>query len=115
MILPDSGKSKGSVVPHRRNLGAILGGASRAELSAGGTRYPEGIEFVCVAVEKPTAADTSVLRASEAGISASQIIERCYNPYGRHSALDYQSSINYERIHYSHELAASPPPSTESG
>ena len=44
-----------------------------------------------------------------------QFIEGWYNPRRRHSALDYQSPINYERNHYSQELTASPPPSTESG
>jgi putative transposase len=44
-----------------------------------------------------------------------QFIEGWYNPHRRHSALDYQSPINYERNHYSQELTASPPPSTESG
>ncbi len=52
---------------------------------------------------------------SEARMAVFQFIEGWYNPHRRHSALDYQSPINYERNHYSQELTASPPPSTESG
>ena len=32
-------------------------------------RYAAGIEFVCVAVKKPTTLATSALRASEAGVT----------------------------------------------
>jgi hypothetical protein len=39
-----------------------------------------------------------------------QFIEGWDNPHSRHSAVDYMSPINYERSHYSKELAASPPP-----
>lgn len=38
-----------------------------------------------------------------------------YNLHRRHSALDYLSPINYERCHYSEELTASPPSSTQPG
>jgi len=44
-----------------------------------------------------------------------EFIEGWYNPHRRHSALDYLSPINYERSHYSEELTASPPPSTQPG
>jgi putative transposase len=44
-----------------------------------------------------------------------EFIEGWYNPHRRHSALDYLSPINYERSHYSVELTASPPPSTQPG
>jgi len=49
----------------------------------------------------------------EARMAVFEFIEGWYNPHRRHSALDYLSPINYERIHYSEKLSASPPPSTE--
>ena len=52
---------------------------------------------------------------SEARMAVFQFIEAWYNPHRRHSALDYLSPINYEKIHYSHELTTSPSLSTESG
>ena len=44
-----------------------------------------------------------------------EFIEGWYNPHRRHSALDYLSPINYERSHYSEQLTANPPPSTQPG
>ena len=51
----------------------------------------------------------------DARMAVFEFIEGWYNPQRRHSALDYLSPINYERLHYSEELSASPPPSTETG
>ena len=51
----------------------------------------------------------------EARMAVFEFIEGWYNPHRRHSALDYLSPINYERSHYSEELTASPPPSTQPG
>jgi putative transposase len=36
---------------------------------------------------------------SEARLSIFRYIEGWYNPHRRHSALDYQSPVNYERKH----------------
>jgi putative transposase len=36
---------------------------------------------------------------SEARLAVFRYIEGWYNPHRRHSALDYQSPINYERKH----------------
>jgi putative transposase len=51
----------------------------------------------------------------DARMAVFEFIEGWYNPQRRHSALDYLSPINYERIHYSEELSASSPPSIETG
>ena len=51
----------------------------------------------------------------EARMAIFEFIEGRYNSHRRHSALDYLSPINYERSHYSEELTASPPPSTQPG
>jgi putative transposase len=51
----------------------------------------------------------------EARMAVFEFIEGWYNPHRRHSALDYLSPINYERSHYSEDLTASPPPSTQPG
>ena len=50
----------------------------------------------------------------EARMAIFEFIEGCYNPHRRHSALDYHSPINYERI-YQTQFTASPTPSTETG
>jgi putative transposase len=52
---------------------------------------------------------------ADARMAVFEFIEGWYNPHRRHSALDYMSPINYERSHYSEELTASPPPSTQPG
>jgi putative transposase len=44
-----------------------------------------------------------------------EFIEGWYNPHRRHSALDYLSPINYERIQQTESLTASPTPSIETG
>src|SRR5208283_3793828 len=51
----------------------------------------------------------------EARMAVFEFIEGWYNPHRRHSALDYLSPINYERSHYSEQLTANPPPSTQPG
>ena len=51
----------------------------------------------------------------EARMAVFEFIEGWYNPHRRHSALDYLSPINYERIHDPEESTASPTPSTETG
>jgi putative transposase len=51
----------------------------------------------------------------EARMAVFEFIEGWYNPHRRHSALDYHSPINYERIQQTENLTASPTPSTESG
>ena len=51
----------------------------------------------------------------EARMAVFDFIEGWYNPHRRHSALDYLSPINYERIQPTEHLTASPSPSTESG
>jgi putative transposase len=50
----------------------------------------------------------------EARMAIFEFIEGCYNPHRRHSARDYHSPINYERIHQI-EITPSPSPSTETG
>ena len=52
---------------------------------------------------------------SEARMAAFEFIEGWYNPHRRHSALDYHSPINYERIQSTQTLATSPSPSSEPG
>jgi len=44
-----------------------------------------------------------------------ELIEGCYKLHRRHSALDYHSPINYERIHQTHTFTASRTPSTQFG
>ena len=51
----------------------------------------------------------------EARMAVFEFIEGWYNPHRRHSALDYLSPINYERIQQTESLTASPTPSTETG
>src|SRR5713226_6533364 len=51
----------------------------------------------------------------EARMAVFEFIEGWYNPHRRHSALDYLSPINYERIQQTENLTASPTPSTETG
>ena len=51
----------------------------------------------------------------EARMAVFEFIEGWYNPHRRHSALDYHSPINYERIQQTESLTASPTPSTETG
>jgi len=51
----------------------------------------------------------------EARMAVFEFIEGWYNPHRRHSALDYHSPINYERIQQTENLTASPTPSTETG
>jgi putative transposase len=51
----------------------------------------------------------------EARMAVFDFIEGWYNPHRRHSALDYHSPINYERIQQTESLTASPTPSTETG
>jgi putative transposase len=51
----------------------------------------------------------------EARMAVFEFIEGWYNPHRRHSALDYLSPINYERIQPTQSLTASPTPSTETG
>jgi len=52
---------------------------------------------------------------AEARMATFDFIEGWYNPHRRHSALDYHSPINYERIQPTESLTASPTPSTETG
>jgi putative transposase len=52
---------------------------------------------------------------SEARMAIFEFIEGWYNPHRRHSALDYLSPIDYERIQQTQTLTASPTPSTETG
>ena len=52
---------------------------------------------------------------SEARMAVFEFIEGWYNPHRRHSALDYHSPINYERIQQTKNLTATPTPSTETG
>ena len=52
---------------------------------------------------------------AEARMAVFEFIEGWYNPHRRHSALDYHSPINYERIQQTESLTASPTPSTETG
>jgi putative transposase len=52
---------------------------------------------------------------SEARMAVFEFIEAWYNPHRRHSALDYLSPINYERIQQTESLTASPTPSIETG
>ena len=52
---------------------------------------------------------------SEARMAVFEFIEGWYNPHRRHSALDYLSPINYERIQQTESLTASPTPSIETG
>src|ERR1700719_4478238 len=51
----------------------------------------------------------------EARMAVFEFIEGWYNPHRRHSALDYHSPINYERIQQTENLTASSTPSTETG
>ena len=51
----------------------------------------------------------------EARMAVFEFIEGWYNPHRRHSALDYLSPNNYERIQQTENLTASPTPSTETG
>jgi putative transposase len=51
----------------------------------------------------------------EARMAVFDFIEGWYNPHRRHSALDYLSPINYERIQQTESPTASPTPSTETG
>jgi putative transposase len=51
----------------------------------------------------------------EARMAVFEFIEGWYNPHRRHSALDYHSPINYERIQQTQSLTASPTLSTETG
>ena len=51
----------------------------------------------------------------EARMAVFEFIEGWYNPHRRHSALDYLSPINYERIQQTESLTASPTPSTKAG
>src|ERR1700737_755146 len=51
----------------------------------------------------------------EARMAVFEFIEGWYNPHRRHSALDYLSPINYERIQQTQSLTASPTPSIETG
>ena len=51
----------------------------------------------------------------EARMAVFEFIEGWYNPHRRHSALDYLSPINYERIQPTESLTASPTPSIETG
>jgi putative transposase len=51
----------------------------------------------------------------EARLAVFEFIEGWYNPHRRHSALDYHSPINYERIQPTESLTASPTPSSEPG
>jgi putative transposase len=51
----------------------------------------------------------------EARMAVFEFIEGWYNPHRRHSALDYLSPINYERIQQTESSTASPTPSTETG
>jgi putative transposase len=52
---------------------------------------------------------------AEARMAIFDFIEGWYNPSRRHSALDYQSPIEYERNHQTTLWAPSPSPSTEAG
>ena len=52
---------------------------------------------------------------AEARMAIFDFIEGWYNPHRRHSALDYHSPINYERIQQQQNLTASSTPSTEAG
>jgi hypothetical protein len=49
----------------------------------------------------------------EARMAVFEFIEGWYNPHRRHSALDYLSPINFERIQQTESSTASPTPSTE--
>jgi putative transposase len=51
----------------------------------------------------------------EARMAIFDFIEGWYNPHRRHSALDYLSPINYERIQQTESLSTSPILSTETG
>jgi putative transposase len=51
----------------------------------------------------------------EARMAVFDFIEGWYNPHRRHSALDYLSPINYERIQQTESLTARPTPSIETG
>ena len=52
---------------------------------------------------------------ADARMAVFEFIEGWYNPHRRHFALDYLSPVNYERSHYSQDLTASSPPSTQPG
>ena len=52
---------------------------------------------------------------AEARMAIFDFIEGWYNPHRRHSALDYHSPINYQRIQQQQNLTASSTPSTEAG
>jgi putative transposase len=52
---------------------------------------------------------------AEARMAIFDFIEGWYNPHRRHSALDYLSPTNYERIQQTRTLTTSPSPSTEPG
>jgi putative transposase len=51
----------------------------------------------------------------EARMAIFEFIEGWYNPYRRHSSLDYLSPINYERSHSKEARYRSPTSSTETG
>jgi putative transposase len=51
----------------------------------------------------------------EARMAVLDFIEGWYDPRRRHSALDYLSSINYERIQLTQDLTANPTLSIENG
>jgi len=51
----------------------------------------------------------------EARMAVFEFIEGWYNPHRRHSALDYLSPIDYERIQPTRTLTTSPSPFTELG
>ena len=52
---------------------------------------------------------------AEARMAIFDYIEGWYNPYRRHSSLDYESPFSYERRHQSKTLVPSPQVSTEAG
>jgi putative transposase len=52
---------------------------------------------------------------TEARMAVFEFIEGWYNPHRRHSALDYLSPVNYERIHHQSPLTPNSSPSTETG
>src|SRR5712692_4630708 len=51
----------------------------------------------------------------EARMAVFEFIEGWYNPHRRHSALDYHTPINYERIQQTESLTASPTLSIQTG
>ena len=51
----------------------------------------------------------------EARMAVFEFIEGWYNPHRRHSALDYLSPVNYERINHQQPLIPNSSPSTETG